>query len=212
MEHTRYAYASCTLRLTARYANSRWSKAGVWERVFQHLAEDVNNKYAMIDFTIVRATSRVQGQRGGCISLSNWSQPKRIKHQNSCSGGCVTPGQTSNLDGADKLLPELVAYTVLADKAYDADERVIEPLQARGKTGVILPRRSCKNLRDYDWELYKARHLIENFFAKLKQYCEIATRYDKRAKNFLGTIIFCCCCHLAQLMTRPRKSNKIFLL
>jgi transposase len=30
--------------------------------------------------------------------------------------------------------------------------------------------------------------LIENFFAKLKQYRAIATRYDKRACNFLGAI------------------------
>jgi transposase len=32
---------------------SRWAKAGVWERVFQHLAADGNNEYAMIDSTIV---------------------------------------------------------------------------------------------------------------------------------------------------------------
>ncbi|WP_309743380.1 transposase, partial [Chamaesiphon sp. OTE_20_metabat_361] len=42
--------------------------------------------------------------------------------------------------------------------------------------------------REYDKDLYKARHLIENFFAKLKQYRAIATRYDKRAVNFLGAI------------------------
>jgi transposase len=36
--------------------------------------------------------------------------------------------------------------------------------------------------------LYKARHLIENFFAKLKQYRAIATRYDKLKVNFLGAI------------------------
>jgi len=36
--------------------------------------------------------------------------------------------------------------------------------------------------------LYKARHLIENFFARLKQYRAIATRYDKTARNFLGAI------------------------
>ncbi|HEY9901063.1 MAG TPA: transposase, partial [Candidatus Sericytochromatia bacterium] len=30
--------------------------------------------------------------------------------------------------------------------------------------------------------------IIENFFATLKQYRAIATRYDKRAKNFLGAI------------------------
>ena len=34
----------------------------------------------------------------------------------------------------------------------------------------------------------KARHLVENFFAKLKQYRAIATRYDKRAAHFLGAI------------------------
>jgi transposase len=36
--------------------------------------------------------------------------------------------------------------------------------------------------------MYKARHLIENFFAKLKQFRAIATRYDKRAINFLAGI------------------------
>jgi transposase len=45
-----------------------------------------------------------------------------------------------------------------------------------------------KELRPYDEVLYKARHLIENFFGKLKQFRAIATRYDKRAVNFLGAI------------------------
>ena len=100
----------------------------------------------------------------------------------------LTPGQASDLDGADQLLPDVVADTVLGDKGYDADERVIEPLQAQGKTAVIPPRRNRKHLREYDKELYKARHLIENFFAKLKQYRAIATRYDKRGGNFLSAI------------------------
>lgn len=85
-------------------------------------------------------------------------------------------------------MPGVVAETILGDKGYDADERVIEPLQAQGKTAVIPPRRNRKQLREYDKDLYKARHLIENFFAKLKQYRAIATRYDKRARNFLGAI------------------------
>ncbi len=41
---------------------------------------------------------------------------------------------------------------------------------------------------ELDTDIYKARHLIENFFAKLKQYGAIATRYDKTAQNFLGAI------------------------
>ena len=34
---------------------SRWATAGVWARVFEHLAQDADNEYAMIDATIVRA-------------------------------------------------------------------------------------------------------------------------------------------------------------
>jgi IS5 family transposase len=59
----------------------------------------------------------------------------------------LTPGQACDLDGADKLLPDLVADTVLADKAYDADERVIELLEAQGKTAVIPPKRNRKQQR-----------------------------------------------------------------
>jgi transposase len=34
---------------------SRWAHAGVWQRVFEHLASEADNEYAMIDSTIVRA-------------------------------------------------------------------------------------------------------------------------------------------------------------
>jgi transposase len=65
---------------------------------------------------------------------------------------------------------------------------VIEPLQQAGTMAVIPPKANRKDPRSYDRDLYKARHLIENFFAKLKQYRAIATRYDKRAVHFLGAI------------------------
>lgn len=80
------------------------------------------------------------------------------------------------------------ADTLLADKAYDADERVIKPLAAVGKTAVIPPKANRQIRRGYDQDLFKARHLIENFFAKLKQFRAIATRYDKTKRNFLAAI------------------------
>ena len=36
--------------------------------------------------------------------------------------------------------------------------------------------------------MYAARHLIENFVAKLKQYRAVATRHDKTARNFLAAV------------------------
>jgi transposase len=88
------------------------------------------------------------------------------------------------------LLPALLAspQALLADKAYDATKRVLELLKNAGVQAVIPPKKNRKDRREYDEEMYKARHLIENFFAKLKQFRGIATRYDKRAKTFLGAI------------------------
>ncbi len=56
-------------------------------------------------------------------------------------GFILTPGQAHDLQGADALLPDMTAETLLADKAFDADERVIEPLLARGKSFVIPPKK-----------------------------------------------------------------------
>jgi transposase len=91
----------------------------------------------------------------------------------------LTPGQAHDLKGADALLPDMAAETLLADKAFDADERVIELLLARGKSFVIPPKSNRKIQRDFDKDAYKARHLIENFFCKLKQYRAIATATTK---------------------------------
>ena len=104
------------------------------------------------------------------------------------TGFFLSPGQACDLDGSDVLLADVPADTVIADKAYDADERVIQPLERAGKNVVIPPRSNRKNPRSYDAELYKERHLIENFFARLKQYRALATRYDKTARNFLAAV------------------------
>ncbi len=106
------------------------------------------------------------------------------------TGFYLTPGQAHDLDGADVLLKDTPAQIVIADKAYDAQARVVEPLLAAGKTVVIPSRSTSREPREYDKHLYKERHLIENFFAKLKQFRCIATRYDKTARNFLGAIHF----------------------
>jgi transposase len=100
----------------------------------------------------------------------------------------LTEGQAHDLEGSDQFLENFQAEALLADKAFDADERVIQKLESQGKEAVIPPKSNRKNPRAYDKELYKARHLIENFFAKLKQYRAIATRYDKLANTFLGAI------------------------
>ena len=111
------------------------------------------------------------------------------------TGFHLTAGQEHDLQGADALMSHLLeADFVLADKAYDADERVRNKLNEKGCHAVIPSQKSRCAPRFYDKTIYKARHLIENFFAKLKQYRAIATRYDKTSTNFLGAI------HLASIV------------
>jgi transposase len=100
----------------------------------------------------------------------------------------LTPGQAHDLEGADAFLPHMEADTLLADRAFDADKRVIEPLLRAGKTPVIPSMPGRKEPRPYDRDLFRARHLIENFFCKIKQFRAIATRYDKLAINCLGGV------------------------
>ncbi len=80
------------------------------------------------------------------------------------------------------------ADLLIADKAFDADERVITMLAGKNKAFVIPPKANRKIARTYDRDRYKARHLIENFFAKLRQYRAIGTWYDKTARNFLAAV------------------------
>lgn len=105
------------------------------------------------------------------------------------TGFHLTAGQDHDLEGSDALMDVITqADAVLADKAYDADERFREKLAEKGCKAVVPPKKNRINPAEYDKDLYKDRHLIENFFAKLKQYRGIATRYDKMAQNFLGAI------------------------
>ena len=175
---------------------SRWAKKGVWQRLFEHLAADADNEYAMIDSTIVRAHQHSAGapkkDENQALGRSKGGLSTKIHALVDALGNplrfLLTPGQVHDLTGSDALLPQMAADLLIADKAYDADARVIEPLTAARKATVIPPRQNRTAPRQFDQELYKARHLIENFFCKLKQFRAIATRYDKTARNFLAAI------------------------
>lgn len=55
------------------------------------------------------------------------------------TGFHLTPGQAHDLDGADALLPAIDADVLIADKSYDVDKRVREPLEAQGRSSSSLP-------------------------------------------------------------------------
>ncbi len=82
------------------------------------------------------------------------------------------------MKGVAPLIRGVSFGALLADKAFDANW-LLEELDARGAAAVIPPKTNRKHRRDHDVEAYKWRHLIENYFAKIKEFRGIATRYDK---------------------------------
>jgi transposase len=82
------------------------------------------------------------------------------------------------MKGVAPLIRNVSFGALLADKAFDANW-LLEELDARGTTAVIPPKTNRKHQRDYDADVYKWRHLVENYFAKIKEFRGIATRYDK---------------------------------
>jgi transposase len=57
---------------------SRWSKSGVWKRIFEHLAADADNEYAMIDSTIVRAHQHSAGAKKKKNQMTKQSVEVRV--------------------------------------------------------------------------------------------------------------------------------------
>jgi transposase len=99
----------------------------------------------------------------------------------------LLPGQRFDTVGVAPLLAGIEFGALLADKAFDSNA-IIADLDQRGAKVVISqhPRRA-KPVK-IDLEMYKWRHLIENFFGKLKEFKRIAMRADKTDQSFSAII------------------------
>ena len=102
----------------------------------------------------------------------------------------LLPGQRYDTVGVAPLIKDIEFGGLIADKAFDSNW-IIEDMNERGAQIVISqhPRR-IQPLK-IDAEIYKWRHLIENFFGKLKEFKRIALRSDKTDQSFNAMINLC---------------------
>lgn len=81
---------------------------------------------------------------------------------------------------------------MIADKGYDS-EAIRAQIASQGSRAVIPRKRnSIKGNADLDRGLYRYRHLVENAFARLKQYRALATRFDKLKRNYESVVAMAC--------------------
>ncbi len=101
----------------------------------------------------------------------------------------MTAGQASDKAAVPALIDGLPpAEALIADRGYDA-QAIIDLVAQTGGCAHIPTQRDRKIQRSVEPTLYRHRNLIERFFAKLKQFRRIATRYDKLARNYLAAAL-----------------------
>ena len=105
----------------------------------------------------------------------------------------LTPGQAADVTQAKSLIADVPFAVVIGDRGYDS-QAVVQAIEAHGGKAVIPSQKNRKVQRQIDRDRYKDRNLVERFWAKVKQYRRVATRYEKTARNFLAMV------HVASIM------------
>jgi transposase len=109
----------------------------------------------------------------------------------------LLPGHRFDTVGVEPLLDGLSFDALIADTAFDSNA-LIADLNERGAKIVIAQHQRRTRKLPLDTEMYKWRHLIENFFCKLKEFKRIAMRADKTDQSFSAII------HLAAAVINSR--------
>lgn len=99
----------------------------------------------------------------------------------------LMPGNRFDSIGVAPLIEGVEFGALLADKAFDSND-IVADLNKRGAKVVISQHPRRAKPIPLDAEMYKWRHLIENFFCKLKEFKRIAMRACKTDRSFEAMI------------------------
>ena len=169
-------------------------------KIFSALARDPDLEWEFIDASIVKAHQH----SAGAVSDDSEGIGKLVAenttkiHMAVDSFGLpinfiITGGQVHDCKAA----PEFVAslphsdYKVL-EKGYDSEE--LRQQICNQSCEPVIPRKSNSKTGndDFDWGMYKLRHLVENVFVRLKHFRSVATRYDKLKQNYESMLALAC--------------------
>ncbi len=99
----------------------------------------------------------------------------------------LSAGQSADITVAAELVRGYRSAAVIADRAYDCDA-FVKLLSHTASEAVIPSRKNRKHPRVIDRNLYRDRNKVERFFAWIKRFRRIATRYEKTASSYLAMV------------------------
>jgi transposase len=193
----------------------RWQKAGIWQRILdalqsqahrhQHLDWEIHD----VDGTLVRAHQHAAGAKHSQAeqealgrSQGGFSTKVHIR----CEGKgkpmtfVITAGQRHEAIAFERLMtqaavqrlergrPKQRPHRIVADKGYSS-RKIRAYLRRRGIRHTIPHKANEHRTGPFNRALYRSRNIVERLINRLKQYRRIATRYEKRAENYLAMLL-----------------------
>jgi transposase len=175
----------------------RWCESGLWARLLAALARGARGELRHIDCSHIKVhhhgTNPCGGQAQQAIGRSKGGINTKLAAVVDAYGRAVAlglaPGNRHDLKAIQPLVPALRCKRVVGDKGFDAGN--FRTQLRRQRTRVCIAWLRCRRQpMPFHRGYYRRRHRVENFFARLKRFRRVATRYDKLAVTYLGFVQF----------------------
>ncbi len=178
-----------------------WCQVGLWQRIFRSLIQDPDLEWLFVDGSYVKAHQHSSGsqepvdQKTTGISRGGMTTKIHVavdSHGNPVNF-CLSSGSVHDTTMFDRFLEEFKrSDNVICDKGYDSVSNRDLVRSTGSKPHIPLRKRSKSENKEFDQELYRHRHLVENFFARIKHFRAVATRFDKLSRNYHSVIALAC--------------------
>jgi len=174
----------------------RFNKLGIIAKLHAHVARP-RGRLRLIDATFMKVHQHAANGPGTPeekgIGRSKGGPTTKlhavVDEYGTLVGIVLTAGNVNDCSAAPVLLKDLTYKKILADKAYDTNA-LRQIIYEAHSTACIPSKAQRKVAFEYDAELYKLRHVVENTFQRLKVFRTIDTRYQKLLEHVEGAILF----------------------
>ncbi|AJI52227.1 transposase DDE domain protein [Francisella tularensis subsp. holarctica] len=173
-----------------------WCDKDIFSRLFKSV-QNPDLQEVMLDSTIARAHACATGydkDDNQAIGRSVGGITTKIHAMTDALGNPIeillSEGKTHDSKVAN-LLKNVYNTKVIADRTYHSNE-IRQHIQSISSEAVIPCKSNTLNHIPFDSHVYKERHLIENFFSKIKHFRRVFSRFDKTISAYIGMIKLAC--------------------
>jgi transposase len=173
----------------------RWCASGLWARLLSQLSKGAEGVIRCVDCSHIKVHRDAANTLGGHELQAmgptkgglNTKLAAVVDGLGRAVGLSLAPGQQHELRASASLQSHLDGTWAVADRGFDADA-FRSSLVRSGALVCIPPKRGRRIEFYFDRQLYRQRHVVGNFFSRIKRLRRIATRYEKLAVTFHGFV------------------------